>query len=103
MIPLTFDPAKSILQTDLRFAGQQNLIDKIKVMETTEEYYFVIVQFKSNNRELYLATRRKRMEPRLFKDLTRANKYLKNISATIGFELVRINDANILHKFKQID
>jgi len=104
MTPLTLDPAKSILQTDLRFAGQQNLIGKIKVMETPEEYYLIIIQFKSSNRELYLATRRKRMEPRLFKDLTRVNKYLKNISATTGFELERIdNTLNLLHQFKQID
>ncbi len=81
-------PANSILESDLELAAQQQTIEKLKVIETPEGFY-VIAQFLwAEGKEWYLTTRRKRTEPRLFKDLKRLNDHLKAYP-THGFELFR--------------
>ena len=82
-------PANSILEGDLEIAVQQQALDKITVAETTDGFY-VIVQFKwAKNKQWYLTTRRERMKPRLFKDLIRMNRHLKEICPTQNIEILR--------------
>ena len=81
--------ANSILESDLEISVQQQTLEKFKVMETPEGFY-VIAQFLwAEGKEWYLTTRRKRTEPRIFKDLKRLNDHLKETYPTDGFELFR--------------
>ncbi|WP_265299998.1 hypothetical protein [Verminephrobacter eiseniae] len=82
-------PANSILEGDLEIAVQQQALDKLTVAETPDGFY-VIIQFKwAKNKQWYLTTRRERMKPRLFKDLIRMNRHLKEICPTQSIEILR--------------
>lgn len=82
-------PANSVLEGDLELAVQQQTLKKIQVAETPEGYY-VIAQLKwAGNKDWYLTTRRKRTEPRLFKDLRRLNDLLREAYPTDIVEILR--------------
>jgi hypothetical protein len=77
------------LEGDLEIAVQQETLKKISVAETPEGFY-VIVQLKwAGNKEWYLATRRDRTTPKVFKDLNRLNDHLKASYPTDKIELLR--------------
>jgi hypothetical protein len=81
--------ASSILEGDLELAAQQQTLDKLIVMETPEGFYVIARFLWAKGKDWYLTTRRNRTEPRLYKDLIRLNKNMKEIFPTIGFELLR--------------
>lgn len=81
--------ASSILEGDLELAAQQQTLDKLIVMETPSGFYVIARFLWAKDRDWYLTTRRKRTEPRLYKDLIRLNKNMKEIFPTVGFELLR--------------
>lgn len=84
--------ASSILEGDLELASQQQTLDKLIVMETPDGFYVIARFLWAKDRDWYLTTRRKRTEPRLYKDLIRLNKNMKEIFPTVGFELLRDQD-----------
>lgn len=81
--------ASSILEGDLELSAQQQTLDKLIVMETPEGFYVIARFLWAKGKDWYLTTRRNRTEPRLYKDLIRLNKNMKEIFPTIGFELLR--------------
>lgn len=89
--------ASSILEGDLELAAQQQTLDKLIVMETPGGFYVIARFLWAKDRDWYLTTRRKRTEPRLYKDLIRLNKNMKEIFPTVGFELLRDQDMPPAH------
>lgn len=82
-------PANSILEFDLEMAVKQQTLKKLTIAEIAEGFY-IIAQFKwAMGKEWYLATRRERYQPRIFKDLNRLNDHLKMICPTDMVEILR--------------
>jgi len=83
------NPENSILEGDLELAVLQKTINKLKVMETTQGFYVVVLLKWVEGKEWYLTTRRNRNAPKIFKDLKRLNDHLKEVYPTDSFELIR--------------
>ena len=84
--------ATSILEGDLELAAQQETLDKLFAMETPEGFYVIARFIWAKEKDWYLTSRRHRTKPRVYKDLTRLNKYIKEIFPSIGFEVLRNQD-----------
>lgn len=118
-------PSNSILEGDLELAAKQQIIEKLKVMETPMGFYviaefsdkshvlekhkgtglpdwfYIIAQLLSEpGKEWYLTTRRDRTVPKVFKDLKRLNDHLKEAYPTDSFELIRGQDVPGIPKTK---
>ena len=94
-IPMNLLPcnqATSILEGDLELAAQQHTLDKLFAMETPDGFYVIARFIWAKDKDWYLTTRRNRTEPRLYKDLTRLSKNMKEIFPSIGFEVLRNQD-----------
>lgn len=84
-------PATSILEIELEPAMMQHQLRKFLVAETLEGFY-VVVELEwlgGSLDQLYLATRRERTKPRLFKDLNRLNDLLKRLFPKGNIEILR--------------
>lgn len=118
-------PSNSILEGDLELAAKQQIIEKLKVMETPvgfyviaefsdkshvldkhkgtglPEWFYIIAQLLSEpGKEWYLTTRRDRTVPKVFKDLKRLNDHLKEAYPTDSFVLIRGQDVPGIPKTK---
>ena len=82
-------PENSILEGDLELAVIQNTLDELKVMETTEGFYVVVLLKWAEGKEWYLTTRRDRFMPKVFKDLKRLNDHIREAYPTDSFTLFR--------------
>lgn len=89
MSRLPCNASNTMLENDLEVAAQQETISKIRVMEVPGGFYVIVNLLWAKDREWYLATRRNRTSPRLYKDLSRLNDQLKELGPNVGFELVR--------------
>lgn len=79
----------SILETDLLLAVKQDTIRKLKIMETLDGFYIMTELLWAEGKCWYLTTRRDRTAPKMFKDLTRLNKHLREEYPTNIVELHR--------------
>jgi hypothetical protein len=96
----------SILEADLKRAGQQEIVSEIKVWEITDGYYvttkielgakwrmegdfYIDDSTGQTPEEWFVTTRRNRKSPRIYKDLNRLNKCLKEMCLEIDFSLIR--------------
>jgi len=107
-------PANSVLEGDLQLAVKHKIIERITVVEIAggfsvviefagtpdtikqhrqagvPDWFHILVQLlASPGKQWYLTTRRNRTSPRLFKDLSRLNDYLRQTCPDNGFTLVR--------------
>lgn len=82
-------PENSILESDLEIAVLQNAIKELKVMETPEGFYVVVLLKWAKGKEWYLTTRRDRYMPKVFKDLKRLNDHIREAYPTDRFTLFR--------------
>jgi len=110
-------PANSVLEGDLQLAVKHQIVEiveQITVMEVTggfsvilefsgkpdtltqhrqagvPDWFHILVQLLATpDKQWYLTTRRNRNRPRLFKDLSRLNDYLRQTCPDNGFTLVR--------------
>jgi len=66
-----------ILEADLKQAIKHNSIEQLHVMELNDNTYFLVVNLTwAIGKNWYLCTQRSK-SPRIFKDLTRMNEYLR--------------------------
>lgn len=89
MVQVDCNPGNSVDEASLRFAVQQNNVDELTIRETADGLYYITFRFiTSNEKEWYLVTYRNRNSPKMFKDLTRLNKHLKEFYSNIRKYLV---------------
>lgn len=88
-VPCT--PQNSIQQAELEKFVALKVPLQIKIMELENGNFYAIVELKpgGESRHVYLVTRMKRYSPRIFKDLTRINNYLRESCPTSMVELHR--------------
>lgn len=79
----------TINENEFKLAAKQDVVEKVYVMEVDNGFYLIIYLKWSQEKQWYLVPRRNRLTPRIFKDLTRLNEFLKSICGTVGFELIR--------------
>jgi len=116
-------PANSVLEGDLQLAVKHKIIERITVVEidggfsvviefagtpdtikqhrqaSVPDWFHILVQLlASPGKQWYLTTRRNRNSPRVFKDLSRLNDYLRQTCPDNGFTLVRIQQATKAQK-----
>jgi len=107
-------PANSVLEGDLQLAVKHQIIKSLTVVETPvgfsvviefsgktnilkqhrqaglPDWFHILVQLLvTPGKQWYLTTRRNRTRPRIFKDLSRLNDYLRQTCPDNGFTLVR--------------
>lgn len=82
-------PSNSVLEGDLELAVQQQTLTKLSIAETSEGFYVVARLRWADDKDWYLTTRRERTRPRLFKDLSRLNDFLRESYPTEAVELLR--------------
>lgn len=67
----------SILEADLKQAIKYNSLEQLHIMELEDNTYYLVVNLSwAAGKNWYLCTQRSKT-PRIFKDLTRMNDYLK--------------------------
>jgi hypothetical protein len=84
----------SMLESDLDDTVKQGHLRRLKLMETPEGEFFIVVEKwvddeKTRFKEWYLCTRRDRTIPKIFMDLTRLNDHLRGLFPEQGFDLRR--------------
>jgi len=107
-------PANSVLEGDLQLAVKHQIIKSLTVVEVPTgfsvviefsgkpdtlkqhrqaglpDWFHILVQLLATpGKQWYLTTRRNRTSPRIFKDLSRLNDYLRQTCPDSGFTLVR--------------
>ena len=112
-------PSNSVLETDLEIAARKGIVQDLRVIETREgffivvyfgdkqrvmekykneglpEWFYVLAQLLSEpGKAWYLATRRERTKPRLFKDMNRLNEHLRNAYQIDRYTVIRCLDPN---------
>lgn len=67
-----------ILEADLKLAIKHNSIEQLHIMELSDNTYFLVVNLTwAVGQNWFLCTQRSK-SPRIFKDLTRLNEYLRD-------------------------
>lgn len=74
-----------VIETQLSSLLQINQIEKIHVIEVSEGFYIVITFDWIRDRVWYIGTQRIKNQPRIFKDLTRMNTYIRKFFKNIPY------------------
>jgi hypothetical protein len=84
-----FTVENSLLEYDLKQHMTENNVRSVRVMETPIGFYILVRCWKPIKREYFLCARRNQTIPKLFVNLDRVNKYLKQNAITAHFVVIR--------------
>lgn len=84
-----FTVENSLLEHDLKQHMTEENVRSVRVMETPIGFYILVRCWKPIKREYFLCARRNQTIPKLFVNLDRVNKYLKQHAITAHFVVIR--------------
>jgi hypothetical protein len=84
-----FTVENSLLEYDLKQHMTENNVRSVRVMETPIGFYILVRCWKPIKREYFLCARRNQTIPKLFVNLNRVNKYLRQNAMTAHLVVIR--------------